>query len=743
MADTSETIFKGNLTETADPGVKLITPEKVGDQTFLENVNEVISLDLASSVQAAALQSFETIALSTSVLASCPAVRDFPLPVFAANPVIIGVPPSAPTLDPLPDLSELINPIFGGVPYTAQLFDGIAPVTPDFPVSPNAPALDTIIPFALDDTPILGGSDPDIIFPVAPADFTGVIPANPVLAEPLIPATPDSTLPDAPTLASVTLPVAPLIFIPSFLATLSDGPIAPSNAFSYNEVPYTSSLLTDLEDQLEFFLGANTTGLSELIWQEIWERATEREDLLAIKARDESSIEFAARGFSLPPGAQVARDQEILQGNQDMASSLSREQAIEEARLEVENLRFAITSTIEQQMTLAKIHSEIQQRSLDVARLTVELPILLFRAQVDAYNAEVAAFRARVDAFNALLAAEITKIEIFKAEIDAQRLITEINSNDIANYRAQIDAVVATFDLFRAELEAARFTLDQNRLRLEEFQTSVSAFEAEARVQVAIGQIFESKINAERLKIDTRSTEVEAFSAKVGAFAAVNQAKRDSKAQEIDVERFKIENFQAEIQAVASQISALQSELTADVDVFNSFVAKFGAQTDAESKRVTADVSQFSAEVEAFSATSRRDVDLSQASAAREQAKASIFTAEVQAFGAESLADTARFEAEVSRYRGDIDGYSARVNRDLGDARICVDQLIAQLQLLQEKILSEARIAGQIAAATISQQSFSTVFSNSNSVSASQNFSFTSIGGGQTFRNYNFACDCP
>ena len=707
---------------------------------------EVLVLEASNTgvqIAATANAAFAAITLASGDPISCPPVRDFPLPVFASAPVVLPIPPTAPDLEALPPLSNITAPVFTGVPYQPSIFQGVDPIAPDFPISPSAPALSDIVAFPLDDTPILGGTDPDIVFPLPPDDFAGVIPDSPLLAEPVVPASPDDTLPAAPSLETIVLPTAPTIFIPSFLATLADGPIAPTDTFSYNEVPYTSDLLDDLEEKLEFFLGANTTGLEAVIWQGIWERAVEREDLLAIKARDESSIEFAARGFSLPPGAQVARDQEIIQANQDMASSLSRDQAIEEARLEVENVRFAITSTIELQIALIRNHSDIQGRALDVARLTVELPQALFRAEIDAHNAEIAAYRVEVDVFNALLQAEITKIEIFKSEIQAQGLITEINSANIANYKAQIDAVVATFDLYRAQLDAARFVLEINRQRLEEFQALIAAFEAEARVLVAEAGIYESKVMAERLKVDVRKTEVEAFAQQVNAYAAVNSAKAASKGQEIDVERFKIENFTAEISAVQAQIAALTAELTADVEVFNSFVAKFSAETDAESRRVTGDTGVFGAEIEAFSATSRRDTDLAQATASRAQATASLFTAEVTAFGAEALANTAVFEADVGRYGQDISGYSARVNRDLGEAKICVDQLVAQLSLMQEQIIAEARIAGQIAAAEISQFSFSKTESQSNSFSRSFSTSHQTVGGEQRVNNFNYGCDCP
>jgi hypothetical protein len=735
--------------ESPDGGTyAVITPDVLGynPQAFVVAPEPEFSLsssDLGVDIQNSAVAAFNKIAVAAGPLIGCPPVRDFALPSFSASPVALPTPPTAPNLEALPPLSDITPPVFTGLGYQPQQFDGVAPATPSFPVSPDAPALNEITAFALDDTPILGGNDPNIIFPTPPEDFSGIIPANPLLADPLVPATPDDTLPQAPALETIVLPTAPNIFIPSFLATLADGPIAPTDTFSYNDVPYTATLLTDLEDKLEFFLSDTALGLEADIWQAIWERATEREDFLAIKARDESSIEFAARGFSLPPGAQVARDQEIIQGNRDMSASLSREQAIEEARLEVEQVRFGITSTIELQIALIRNHSDIQARALDVARLTVELPQALFRAQIDAHNAEIAAYRVEVEIFNVLLQAEITKIDIFKTEIEAQGLINQINATKIANYRAQIDAVIATFDLYKAQLETGRFVLDQNRIKLEEFQALIAAFEAESRVLVANANIYESKVMAERIKVDVRKTEVDAFSAQVGAFAAVHDAKGNSKRQEIDVERFKIESFTAEISAVQSQITALTAELTADVEVFNSFIAKFSAETDAEARRVTADTGIFGSEIEAFSATSRRDTDLATATAARSQATASLFTAEVTAFGAEALANTAVFEAEVGRYGQDIGGYGARVTRDLGEARICADQLTAQLQLLQEQIIAEARIAGQIAAAQISQFSRSVVTSHSSS--SSQNTSTTGItnSGGQAVDNFNYACDCP
>ena len=168
---------------TATPGTtssKVLTLLDTGSLELLANPNVGPVPSLAQAVQEAAINSFATLTAAVGDLISCPPVRDFPLPVFAANPVVIPLPPTAPLLDPLPTLATLVEPVFTQPPFAPQAFEGVTPVTPNFPVSPNAPALANIVPFPLDAQPVLGGTDPVINFPLAPEDFAGVIPADPL-----------------------------------------------------------------------------------------------------------------------------------------------------------------------------------------------------------------------------------------------------------------------------------------------------------------------------------------------------------------------------------------------------------------------------------------------------------------------------------------------------------------------------------------------------------------------------------
>ena len=53
--------------------------------------------------------------------------------------------------------------------------------------------------------------------------------------------------------------------------------------------------------------------------------------------------EFAARGFNIPPGAQVQRILQVRQENRIEIRSLTRDQGIQRATLEIDNVKFAVT----------------------------------------------------------------------------------------------------------------------------------------------------------------------------------------------------------------------------------------------------------------------------------------------------------------------------------------------------------------------------------------------------------------
>lgn len=762
-------------------------------------------LDLSSFANDAfnqAIQLFDTI-VSFS-LPVVPNIRDFPEPLFTggvfttgavpvapADPVIPGLasitapqfsaasffippPPVAPADIASPNVRDLVPPAFSGAAFVQPSFLGTIPAQATFPASPDVPSLATITVDAVDPAPVLTALLPSIVQPTPPADFTNVAPVIDTLQPIVLPASPDDTLPTAPTLEQIVLPASPVVITPTFDAVLVGSPADPTAVFAFTQTVFTDTLLDAVKTKLAFWLGDNQTGLSDAIYQAIWQRAREREDGISLQAREESFEEFAARGFSLPPGALVRRNQEIIQGNQDKSSSLSREQAIKQAEMEVDNVRYAMTEASRLEVALIDNHLQTERLGFDIARTTVDLALQLFAAQVNRYNADVSAFRTEAEVFKVLLEGEVLKLDVFRAELEGEKIKGEINTQKIDNYRAQIDAVLATFELFKSQLEAARFVIDSNRLLIDKFSAEIEGFATEARAAAIATDIYSSRIDAEKLKIDSFSSEVDAFQAQTGAYQALVQAKATAKGQEIDVERFKIESFRAEIDAVRGQIEALVAQLQSDTNVFQAQVGRFSAesgaeanrfgsevdkfrgdtdayraqidrdvgaagievdtarvnndkfdsktksyaaQIDAEIGRFSGEVNRFEADITGFTAVSQRDVDSARILVDSSNARAAIYDAQIRGFIGETQAESSRYGAEADLFRARISAFEAKGRQDVDSARVSVEHLVGQLNLLSERVIAGARIAGQLGSAALATFNFSNVVSNSASFS--------------------------
>jgi hypothetical protein len=84
------------------------------------------------------------------------------------------------------------------------------------------------------------------------------------------------------------------------------------------------------------------TGIPADIEAQIWMRARARETAEASKLKDVATLQFANRGFSMPAGVLAARLLEVEQEASNKSSTLSRDIAIKQAEIEIENIRIAV-----------------------------------------------------------------------------------------------------------------------------------------------------------------------------------------------------------------------------------------------------------------------------------------------------------------------------------------------------------------------------------------------------------------
>lgn len=92
------------------------------------------------------------------------------------------------------------------------------------------------------------------------------------------------------------------------------------------------------------------TGINKSVEDQIWQRGRDRVVIDGKRAESQVLNDFASRGFSLPSGVLAARLQEIRFEQLGKTQELSRDVAIEQAKIEIESLRFAVELAIDSRM---------------------------------------------------------------------------------------------------------------------------------------------------------------------------------------------------------------------------------------------------------------------------------------------------------------------------------------------------------------------------------------------------------
>ena len=88
------------------------------------------------------------------------------------------------------------------------------------------------------------------------------------------------------------------------------------------------------------------TGINPIVERQIWDRDRSRLLTEADRAEQEAMSTFAARGFPMPPGALHGAVRRIRAETRDKLAQASRDVAIKQAEMEVENVRFAVDKAL-------------------------------------------------------------------------------------------------------------------------------------------------------------------------------------------------------------------------------------------------------------------------------------------------------------------------------------------------------------------------------------------------------------
>lgn len=198
------------------------------------------------------------------------------------------------------------------------------------------------------------------------------------------------------------------------------------------------------------------TGIPAAVEDQIWERSRAREQLDKDRQADEVVHLFAERGFSLPQGALFGALQDIDFQHSMKVSTHSRDVAIKQAEIEIENIRFAIQQGINLRQVGLNAAVDYLRAWLDTAKTAVDYANALVSAKMRLYDSTSAYYNALIAA--ARLEYEWGRDKALQTLTQQSYIVSAFNENTRGRVNAAISAAQVMGQL-AAAVSAAQNTL--------------------------------------------------------------------------------------------------------------------------------------------------------------------------------------------------------------------------------------------------------------------------------------------
>lgn len=424
---------------------------------------------------------------------------------------------------------------------------------------------------------------PSLIEPLAPTAMTYDIPTAPTTVLPGFEGIRPTDIGNAPSDLSATFSASYHQAAPEFV-TMATGYV---DAELLKINPEYHAQLARIETQLSTYLDGGT-GLAPAVEDAIYARARSKNNAEALRVRDQSLADAAARGFTMPNGALLSATQQARQAGADNNAAGAREIVVMQAEMEQKNLQFAVTSSSALRTAAISASLNYLQNIVSLNGQASEYARSVVNALVETYNATVRMYSARLDGyktdaqvFQTLIQAALAGIEVYKAEIQALLAMTQVDQARVNVYRARIDVMTAQVGMYRTQVEAAVSKASLEKLKIEVFQAQVQAYGAQVQAKNAEWQGYSAQISGDVAKVQAYSARVQAYGTEVNAYKSTIDAKSVA------------------VQAAATTNDARAKQYVATMDGYKTVVQAKGevARTQLENQRQT--IVAFQAQVQA------------------------------------------------------------------------------------------------------------------------------------------------
>lgn len=457
------------------------------------------------------------------------------------------------------------------------------------PINGNPPNMD--IGSILYDAPPVDTTDsdkPSIQIPGTTPVLNATAPGNaPQLAPISLPSPPNSTLPAVSTLYALNLPATPQ-FSP-FPQFTSQRPIftatPPAQNFHFTPTQYSSPLLSQIETTLTNMLTStynNGTGIPDFAAAAMRARGFAELDAQELADIQQAYEEFSSRGFTTPTGVLYKRIAETRQTGQNRRGALNRDVLIRDVEIAVENLRFSITSGVQLEGTLMAQYTEFMRLSLQAAQFALQASIEIFNANVSVFNAQMQAYAIDAQVFRDQLLAIQTEVEIYKSQIDAQRLVGEINQQLVSIYETRVRALLAGAQIYTAQIEGVRATVEANGQLIAAFRAQVEAYSAQVNAYTAQWEGYKAQVDAQVSREKIYETAVAAYGQRVSAWSTKQNTYVEERKMLVQQRTLQLDGWKAALEANIAALDAENKRIDSNVRVFEGYVKKYSADASVE-----------------------------------------------------------------------------------------------------------------------------------------------------------------
>lgn len=474
------------------------------------------------------------------------------------------------------------------------------PTLPDItyndPGSVPAPPDTPITPVQLTAPPTEPNTAPPVFDTFAmPGPLTATPPEMPEMPSVQIPAMPTIALPAVPTLRDLNLPDAPNIQIPTFDGVRPTINLqAPDNQWSFTPEQYVSDLLNKVRGTVSSMLDGGT-GLPANIAQALRDRANAEADTQQL--RDEQTVieDWASRGFETPQGPMRKELAMVRQDAANRRSAASRDVSIQDQQVAVENLRFAVTQGIALESTLMQAHTEEMRLSLAALQYARDTSIAIFNAKVSLANTEMQAYQVDAQVWRSQIEGELAALDVYRGKIEGQRLIGEINQQDVAMYSERVRAVSVQADLYRTQMQGAEAQARANMSVAEAFRAQMQGFDGRVQAYAVEWDAFSKQMGANEIKARIYELTEGAYATRVRAWSETNNTKLALQRGDIEAADMRLRGWRGQLDALLARTGAERDRVNAlvsisgqKVDVYRANVAVETAASDANLRTLMA-----------------------------------------------------------------------------------------------------------------------------------------------------------